>query len=82
MGRARTSGAVRPTGFEPESEAERDRAREIVAEAERLLTRIADEAPIWLSAARAFAVNVPAGRLAEIARSPLVRAIHLSRTRR
>jgi hypothetical protein len=68
--------------FEMPSEREQQRAEDVKSRARALLEEVADAPPVPLADEGSFAVQVSGKTLGALARSPLVRAIHLSQLRR
>ena len=68
--------------IEPETAADQSRLEEARIEVDRLLRKVGQSEPVWLSASRAFAVTTTADHLWEIADAPSVRRITENRLRR
>ena len=82
LGRSELAGAPRPRRVELEPDGRRASSEELVEQARTFLEQLLGRAPVWLSAPRAFGAEASGEQLREIARSPLVRRLHLSRLRR
>jgi hypothetical protein len=61
---------------------DRRKSGQVVEEVRGFLAQVAGESPVWLSASRAFVVNVTTDQLENIARSRRVRRISQNRLRR
>ena len=55
---------------------------EIGSQAEALLRRLSGEEPVWLPGRSSIGVRLDSDQLEEVALSPLVRRVHLSKLRR
>lgn len=68
-------------GFPEETEDQRQRDQDTIDAAESSLRELLGESPHWLKTARAFVATVNSDQLRTMARSPLIKAIHLNRKR-
>lgn len=82
MGSDRRSGGVdRGAQRVVATEEDRRKSEQIVEEVGGFLEKVAGQPPVWLSASRAFVVDVTTDRLETIARSPHVRRISRNKRR-